>query len=100
LSLRLPDLKAQDSVLDPLGVEIMGEKAASLGRAGDKGERAIMVLETHVGDDQARSVLVSQATDVVYAYFVQCELCGFRRHGGAISEYRIPGEVLARLGAR
>ncbi len=100
MSLRPPDLKAQDSFLDPLGVEIMGEKAASLGRAGDKVERTIAALERHVGDDDARKRLVAQATDAVYAYFVQRELCGFRRHHDVIAHYRIPREVLVRLGAR
>ncbi|RST87988.1 hypothetical protein EJC49_02280 [Aquibium carbonis] len=100
MSLRLPDLKAQASVLDPLGVEILGEKAASLGRAGEKVERAIAALESHVGDHEARRRFVSQAADAVYAYFVQRELCGFRRHHDAIADYRIPREVLARLGAR
>ncbi|MFN3546508.1 MAG: DUF6665 family protein [Mesorhizobium sp.] len=100
MSLRLPDLKAQDSFLDPLGVEIVAEKAASLGRAGDKVEKTIAALERHVGDDDARKRLVAQAADAVYAYFVQRELCGFRRHHDVIAQFRIPREVLARLGAR
>lgn len=100
MSLRLPDLKAQDSFLDPLGVEIMGEKAASLGRAGEKVEKSIAALERHVGDDGVRMRLVAQAAEAVYAYFVQRELCGFRRHHDVIGQYRIPREVLARLGAR
>lgn len=100
MSLRAPDLKAQDSFLDPLGVEILGEKAASLGRAGERVEKSIAALERHVGDDDARTRLLVQATDAVYAYFVQRELCGFRRHHDVIAHYRIPREVLARLGAR
>ena len=100
MSLRAPDLKAQDSFLDPLGLEIMGEKAASLGRAGERVEKTIAALENHVGDDDARKRLVAQAADAVYAYFVQRELCGFRRHQDVIAQYRIPREVLARLGAR
>ena len=100
MSLRPPDLKAQDSVLDPLGVEIMGEKAASLGRAGEKVEKAIAALDRHVGDDDARKRLVAQAADAVYGYFIQRELCGIRRHHDVIADCRIPHEVLARLGAR
>jgi hypothetical protein len=100
VSLRAPDLKAQDSFLDPLGVEIMGEKAASLGRAGATVERAIAALERHVGDDDARKRLVAGAADAVYAYFIQRELYGIRRHDDVIADCRIPREVLARLGAR
>lgn len=100
MSLRPPDPKAQDGFLDPLGVEIMGEKAASLGRAGERVEKSIAALEGHDGDDDARKRLVAQAADAVYAYFVQREPCGFRRHHDVIAQYRIPRAVLARLGAR
>lgn len=100
MSLRPPDLKAQDSFLDPLGVEIMGEKASSLGRAGEKVEKAIAALAAHAGDEAERRRLVAQAADAVYAYFIQRELCGFRRHHDVIADYRIPREVLSRLGAR
>jgi len=100
VSLRLPDLRAQDALLDPLGLEIMGEKASSLGRAGEKVERAIAALEAHAGDPENRRRLVAQAADAVHAYFIQRELCGFRRHHDVIADYRIPRDVLARLGAR
>jgi hypothetical protein len=39
------------------------------------------------------------AAQAVYAYFIQRELCGLRRHRDVIREYAIPDEVLARLGA-
>lgn len=100
MSLRLPDLRAQDALFDPLGAEIMGEKASSLGRAGGKVETAIAALEAHVGDEAGRMRLVAQAAEAVYAYFIQRELCGLRRHDDVIGDYRIPREVLSRLGAR
>lgn len=100
MSLRLPDLKAQDALLDPLGVEIMGEKASALGRAGEKVEKAIAALEAHTGDGAVRHRLVVQAAEAVYGYFIQRELCGFKRHHDVVADYRIPREVLARLGAR
>jgi hypothetical protein len=61
--------------LSPLDHEILGEKAAALGRAGEKVAHA------------------------VYAYFIQRELCGMKRHREIIREYAIPDEVLVRLGA-
>jgi hypothetical protein len=36
---------------------------------------------------------------VVWQYFVQRELVGFRKHNDVIQELSIPGEVLAGLGA-
>ena len=100
MSLRAPDLKAQDSFLDPLGLEIMGEKAASLGRAGEKVERSLAALRAHEGSPADRAAVLRTATQAVHAYFIQRELCGLRRHDDVIREYRIPREVLFRLGAQ
>jgi hypothetical protein len=90
---------AQDSALDLLGHEILAEKAASLGRAGQRVEAALARLREE-GDGQARAVLLKAAAEAVHAYFIQRELCGLRRHDAAIREYDIPRAVLARLGAR
>jgi len=101
MSLRAPGIgKEQGSILDPLHFEILGEKAASLGRAGRAVEARIAELEAFEGRPEERLALVARAADAVYAYFVQRELCGLRRHDAVIREYRIPHEVLARLGAR
>ena len=90
---------AQDSALDLLGHEILAEKAASLGRAGQRVEAALARLRDE-GDGQARAALLKAAADAVHAYFIQRELCGLRRHDAPIREYDIPRAVLARLGAR
>ena len=89
-----------DTIFDPIGAEILAEKAAGLGRAGDRVAQAIAALEASDGDDATRGALLSKAADAVYAYFVQRELCGLRRHDEAIATYRIPRSVLVRLGAR
>jgi hypothetical protein len=78
----------------------LAEKAASLGHAGRKVELALDRLRAHQGDGEKRMALVRNAADAVYGYFVQRELCGFRRHDDVIRDYKIPGEVLVRLGAR
>ena len=52
------------------------------------------------GEAAERRLLVKQTADAVWAYFIQRELCGLRRHDDAIREYGIPREVLVRLGAR
>jgi hypothetical protein len=85
---------------DALGYEILAEKAASLGRAGRRAESSLAKLRDHSGKGDERRVLVRDAAEAVYAYFIQRELCGFRRHDDIIREFAIPKEVLARLGAK
>lgn len=85
---------------DALGHEILAEKAAALGRAGANAERTVRALLEFEGDVETRKALLKQAAAAVYAYFVQRELCGLRRHDEIICELAIPREVLARLGAR
>jgi hypothetical protein len=90
---------SQDDALDLLGHEILSEKAASLGRAGQRVEVALAKLREG-GDGEHRAGLLKAAAEAVHAYFIQRELCGLRRHDAAIREYDIPKAVLARLGAR
>lgn len=85
--------------INPLDHEIAAEKAASLGRAGERVEKALAALLACAPNEAGRPGLVKAAADSVYAYFIQRELCGLRRHHDAVREYGIPREVLARLGA-
>ena len=83
-----------------LDYEIAAEKAASLGRAGRRVEMVLTQLRTFGGEAADRRSLVKEAAEAVYAYFIQRELCGMRRHHDVIREYQIPNEVLVRLGAK
>lgn len=94
-----PGLPA-DSGLDLLGYEILAEKAAALGKAGEKARVAVATLKEHPNDAEGREPLLKAAAEAVHAYFIQRELCGFRGHETVIREYEIPKSVLARLGAR
>ncbi len=87
-----------ESGLSPLDLEIAGEKAAALGRAGDRVQASLLRLR-QCDDAAERSKRLNEAASAVYAYFIQRELCGMRRHHDAIRDYAIPREVLARLGA-
>ena len=89
-----------DGSLDALSFEILAEKAASLGRAGQRAESCLAKLCDHHEKDDEREKLVVEASEAVYAYFIQREVCGFRRHDEIIREFAIPKEVLARLGAK
>ena len=80
--------------------DVLGEKASTLGHAGRQVEKTLQSLRDCAREDADRPGRVRAAAEAVHAYFIQREACGLRRHQDAISEYRIPGEVLARLGAR
>lgn len=104
MTLRPPSRYSNSAqVADPLGFldyEIAAEKASALGRAGHKVERTLAALKAFHGEADQRRALLREAAEAVYAYFIQRELCGMRRHQDVIREYAIPNEVLARLGAR
>lgn len=85
--------------LSPIDHEIMAEKAAALGRAGEKAERCLRKLRGCGPDAPDRPQALSEAVRAVHAYFIQRELCGLKRHRDVIREYAIPDEVLVRLGA-
>jgi hypothetical protein len=105
LAVRPPRQYAQSArggpidTLSPLDHEILGEKAAALGRAGEKVELCLKRLSACEPGAAERPRLVREAAQAVYAYFIQRELCGMKRHREIIREYAIPDEVLVRLGA-
>ena len=86
--------------INVLDHEIAGEMASALGRAGERVAAALAKLRPLGLDDPARPAALREAADAVYAYFIQRELCGLRRHDDAIRDYAIPRAVIARLGAR
>ncbi|PBB92744.1 hypothetical protein CK215_08035 [Mesorhizobium sp. WSM3864] len=102
MSVRMPSnfgrSGAQESALDLLGHEILAEKAAALGRAGQRVEEALTKLREN-GEGRDRNRLLKEAAAAVHAYFIQRELCGLRKHDAVIREYDIPRAVLVRLGA-
>ena len=77
--------------------EIMAERASSLGIAEQRVAKAIAAFEA--APDEARAEPLAAARKVVWEYFVQRELCGFRRHQDVIQDLRIPPQVLLGLGS-
>jgi hypothetical protein len=75
--------------------EIQAERASSLGAAERRVIETLAGLQS--GEDHAR--WLSEAQQAVWAYFVQRELIGFRRHNEVIRDLNIPLEVLNGLGA-
>lgn len=89
-----------DSGFDILGHEILAEKAAALGKAGEKMRLKLAALRALPADADDRETVLKEAAEAVQSYFIQRELCGLRSHEAIIREQAIPGAVLARLGAR
>ena len=110
MSLRLPgrieiNRASAATGLQPIEQEIIGEMASSLGHAGHKAEEALAALRvadaTVIAEDREdRERRLRKTAAAVHAYFIQRELCGFRRHDDVIREMGIPRAVLVRLGAR
>lgn len=85
-----------------LDYELAAEKADALGRAGRKVEASLAALaqaRAEGVDPQRTQVLIDQAAELVWAFFIQREICGFRSQADTVERYRIPPEVLARVGA-
>lgn len=76
--------------------EVDAEKAASLGRVGQKVERAIAALQAAGTED--RPARLAEARDAVWSLIVQREVMGQHDHRAVIAHYGIPPEVLKGLG--
>lgn len=84
--------------IDALDYELAGEIASALGHAGLNAQKCVANLLAFSGDAEERVAVRRKAVDAVYAYFIQRELAGMRRHDEIIREFNIPKEVLVRLG--
>jgi hypothetical protein len=100
MSFRLPQTLSSDAAFDQIQHEVLGEKAAALGRAGKLVEERMAVLASAPAKGAARVEAVQQAADAVYALIIQRELCGLRNQDDALQLYGVTPEVTARIGAR
>jgi len=94
--------QALTSGFGPVENEIIAEKATALGHHGRMAEKAVAALHAFDAAPVAgveRLTLVRAAAREVWKYFIQRELCGLRDQREVIRDYRIPNEVLMRLGA-
>ena len=104
MSFRPPRSLSQQwgSGFNPLEYELASERADALGRHGRKVEVELAKLRNWREDSPShkdREMLVNNASDAVWAFFIQREICGLRNTREVIDRYGIPNEVLARLGA-
>jgi hypothetical protein len=94
--------------LDFVEHEFAQEKASALGRLGRALETAIDVLrefdarhECEALSTQARRLrlqLVEKAGVALWHFAVQREACGLRDLRHVVRDYRVPAEVIARMG--
>ena len=87
-----------------LDYEIAQEKASALGRLGRALENALEALRAFdalQNGDAARAqrrALVAQAGHALWLFVVQRESVGLRDTRQLMRDYRVPGEVQARMG--
>jgi hypothetical protein len=81
-----------------LRYELLQEQAASLGRQGERLEKALAALAA--AGAEARGAALTAAADACWCFFVQREVMGLRDRAAVIAQYAIPREVLNRIGAR
>ena len=98
VALARPHMTTKDDRYAALTAELVAERARTLGRAGERLERAIGALD--MKDEDADSDAIWDAADAAFCYIVQREVMGLRDSESALSFYRVPIAVRQRIGAR
>jgi len=80
-----------------LQYEIAEERASALGRLGRRLEAALAAL-AECPRTEIRKRLVEQAGYALWLFVVQREACGLNKMDHVIKVYRVPNEVVARMG--
>jgi hypothetical protein len=85
-----------------LEYEIAEARVSALARLGQRLEAALMALaacpRTANSDREIRDGLVEQAGYALWLFVVQREACGLNKIDHVIQVYRVPKEVVARMG--
>jgi hypothetical protein len=84
-----------------LQTEIAEERAAALGRLGRRLDAALTALAAcpQAGSDRKiRNGLVAEAGYALWLLAVTREACGLNNLGHVLQVYRVPNEVVARMG--
>jgi hypothetical protein len=85
-----------------LEYEIAEEKASALGRLGRRLDAALSALaacpRTAGSNRKIRESLIEEAGYALWLLAVQREACGLNNLAHAVQVYRVPNEVVARMG--
>lgn len=105
-ALRLPQHLAEPAHVDTgeanLKFDLLEEIDSAVGHTERHVERTLRALRAHDGDQrdpEARQALLDAAVEAVWRLVVQHEACDLTDHAMLIERYRIPSEVMARIGA-
>jgi hypothetical protein len=103
-ALRLPQHLAESAHVDTgeahLKFELLEEIDAAVGHTEREVERTLRALRDDDGDDPGRrKLLLDAAVEAVWRLVVQHEACDCNDHRELIARYRVPPEVMARIGA-
>ena len=105
-ALRLPQHLAEPAHVDSgeahLKFELLEDIDAAVGHTERDVERALRALRDHdtdPNDPLDRQVLLDAAVDAVWRLIVQHEACDCSDHRELVQRYRIPSEVMSRLGS-
>ena len=102
MTVRPPHGSSRPSHVVALDYEIAQEQASALGRLGRALEAALSALsgheDAHPKRDSDRARLVQDAGEALWLFMVQREACGLRDPRPVLRDYRVPGEVYARMG--
>jgi hypothetical protein len=98
----------RERFVDTVKQEIAEEQAGALGRSGRRLEQVLALLRAHEAssarneprESASRERLLWELAERVEAFIVHREACGLRDFRHVLEHYQIPGEVLARVGAR
>ena len=85
----------------PLEHALNAERALTLGKLGREVEATLLAWRSIGGAREAerRAAALQACADAVWRYFIQREVQGLTNHEPVIEFYRIPPDVLARVGA-
>ena len=106
-ALRLPQHLGESTHVDSgeahLRFELLADIDGAVGQAERRVQTAIQALRDYdisgVGDMRARRLLLEVAVEAVWRLVVQHEACDLTDHSGLIARYRVPAEVLVRIGS-
>ncbi|WP_421855102.1 DUF6665 family protein [Oricola sp.] len=86
---------------DAFSYEILAETASALGRIGRQLEEALEALRRHdatPGSNRDRDELVQDAAEKAWVLFIQRDHLGMKTDHHLLSTYKIPREVMLRVG--
>jgi hypothetical protein len=105
-ALRLPQHLAEPAHVDSgeahLKFELLEEIDAAVGHTERSVERTLRALRDHDADQrdpEDRQALLDAAVEAVWRLVVQHEACDCIDHAELVRRYRIPAEVMARIGS-